>query len=250
MSVVIVIPSRYASTRLPGKPLIDICGKPMIQHVWEKARRIVSADRIIVATDDRRIYDTVMSFGGEALMTSDRHETGSDRLIEVASYIEGSLFINIQGDEPLIRPADIEQLITVMTHNPDIAVGTLCHEVSTLAALNPHSVKVVLDADDNALYFSRALIPYPQNPAVAGLTYYQHIGVYGYRRDVLLAYNAIPQPMLEKTEKLEQLRLLHSGYKIRVIRVESTGPGVDTQEGLEVVRGLLAGSGDVDAEAK
>lgn len=240
MRTVIVIPARYASSRLPGKPLADLLGKPMVQHVVERARRVGGVERVLVATDDRRILDAVVAFGGEAVLTREDHPSGTDRLAEVAASVEGDLFVNLQGDEPLIRPADIELLISGMRDNPAVDVGTLCHALPASEAADPNLVKVVLGASGDALYFSRAPIPFPREPAEGAASYLKHIGIYAYRRPVLAHYGTLPVPMIEQSEKLEQLRLLHAGYRIRVFQVAPTGPGVDTPEGLEEVRRRLA----------
>lgn len=240
MRVVIVIPARFGSSRLPGKPLIDLLGKPMIQHVVERASQVRSAERVIVATDDSRIMQAVHAFGAQALLTSTAHRSGTDRLLEVMESVPGDLYVNIQGDEPLVRPEDIEQLIAGMRADPSVAVGTLCHPLPAIEAGNPNTVKVVLDHRGDALYFSRAPIPYPRDDD-AEATYLKHVGVYAYRRAALERYGHLHQPMLERAEKLEQLRLLHAGVRVRAFQVAPTGPGVDTPECLERVRALLSG---------
>lgn len=237
--VAIVIPARYGSTRLPGKPLADILGKPMIQHVVERALEVAAADMVVVATDDERVYSAVSSFGGRVVMTSASHGSGTDRLGEVMQHVEADIYINMQGDEPLVRPGDIDALIEAMRADSAVRVATLCHEISAEESLNPNSVKVVLDAKGDALYFSRSPMPYPRDSAHA--KYLKHVGVYGYHRDVLREYASLNVPMLELSEKLEQLRLLYSGVGIRVVQVEPTGPGVDTPECLERVRAILSG---------
>jgi len=243
MQVVIVIPARYASKRLPGKPLLDILGKPMILHVADRARAVRSAQRVIVATDDERIANVVRGAGAEAMMTSPEHVTGTDRLVEVAGRVPGDLYINLQGDEPLIRPEDVETLITGMLADESVAVGTLCHRLSALEARDPNIVKVVLAENGNALYFSRAPIPHPRDDDDQA-TYLKHVGVYAFRRYVLERYGRIHQPMLEKAEKLEQLRLLYAGFRIRAFEVSPTGPGVDQPQCLERVRAMMSGLPD------
>ncbi|MEN5127981.1 3-deoxy-manno-octulosonate cytidylyltransferase [Pseudomonas alloputida] len=237
--VAIVIPARYGSTRLPGKPLADINGKPMVQHVYERALQVASAHVVVVATDDERVAEAVHSFGGKCVMTSPDHPSGTDRLAEVMGKIDADVYINLQGDEPLVRPKDIEALAAGMLEDGSINVGTLCHPIEKHEASNPNTVKVVLSNNGNALYFSRSTIPYPRDSEVA--TYLKHIGVYAYRREVLAEYATLPQPMIEHAEKLEQLRLLAAGYCIRAYIVEPTGPGVDTPECLEHVRALMSG---------
>ncbi len=236
----IVIPARYASTRLPGKPLADILGKPMVQHVYERALQVPQVHAVLVATDDARVADAVRAFGGRCVMTSPDHPSGTDRLAEVMTQVEADVYINLQGDEPLVRPADITKLAAGMWADPAVQVGTLCHPITTEEASNPNTVKVVLAANGDALYFSRAPIPYPRDGGDVA-RYLKHVGVYAYRREVLAAYAGLPQPMLEQAEKLEQLRLLVAGYRIRAFEVEPTGPGVDTPECLERVRALMAG---------
>lgn len=235
----IVIPARFASSRLPGKPLLDMLGKPMIQHVVERAREVAGIESVVVATDDLRVAQAIEMFGGQCIMTSPDHPTGTDRLVEVMQQIDADVYINLQGDEPLVRPADIELLVSGMQADPGIDVGTLCHPLPADEAINPNSVKVVLANNGDALYFSRSPIPYPRDAARA--TYLKHVGVYAYRRHVLQCFATLPPPMLEDAEKLEQLRLLAGGYRIRAFQVEPTGPGVDTPECLERVRAILGG---------
>ncbi len=237
--LVIVIPARHGSTRLPGKPLADILGKPMVQHVYERALQVPNVHAVLVATDDERVADAVRGFGGKCVMTSPDHPSGTDRLAEVMRQVDADIYINLQGDEPLVRPGDIAALAEGMWADPSAQVGTLCHPISTEEAANPNTVKVVLAANGDALYFSRSPIPYPRDAEVA--TYLKHVGVYAYRREVLAAYADLPQPMMEKAESLEQLRLLAAGLRIRAFQVEPTGPGVDTPECLEKVRALMAG---------
>jgi 3-deoxy-manno-octulosonate cytidylyltransferase (CMP-KDO synthetase) len=239
MKTVIVIPARYASVRLPGKPLADILGKPMIQHVYERALDVSGAELVVVATDDQRVVDAVEDFDGKAIMTSPDHASGTDRLVEVMGKLPADLYVNLQGDEPLVRPEDIELLINGMQTNPDIQVGTLCHLISADEAVNPNYVKVVLAKSGEALYFSRAPIPYPRKADAA--SYLKHVGIYAYRQKVLEGYSQIERPMLEKTEMLEQLRLMHAGIGIMAFRVAPTGSGVDTPECLERVRALMNG---------
>ncbi|WP_409263903.1 3-deoxy-manno-octulosonate cytidylyltransferase [Pseudomonas putida] len=237
--VAIVIPARYGSTRLPGKPLADIAGKPMVQHVYERALQVVNAEVVVVATDDERVAQAVRAFGGKCVMTSPDHPSGTDRLAEVMSQVDADIYINLQGDEPLVRPADIEALAAGMLADTNVNVGTLCHPIDTHEAGNPNTVKVVLATNGNALYFSRSPIPYPRDAEAA--TYLKHVGVYAYRRSVLAEYSYLPQPMMEHAEKLEQLRLMAAGYTIRAFVVDPTGPGVDTPECLEQVRAIMSG---------
>ncbi|WP_076342757.1 3-deoxy-manno-octulosonate cytidylyltransferase [Brachymonas chironomi] len=238
-SVVIVIPARYGSTRLPGKPLADIAGKPMIQHVHERALQVAGVDQVLVATDDERVASAVVAFGGRAVMTDPEHPSGTDRLAEVMRQVPAEIYVNLQGDEPLVRPQDIQKLVEGMLHDDSVAVGTLCHVIDADEALNPNTVKVVLADNGDALYFSRSPIPYPREAVEA--SYLKHVGVYAYRKQVLQQYAGLPQPMMERAEKLEQLRLMAAGLKIRAFLVEPTGPGVDTPECLERVRAIMQG---------
>lgn len=238
MSMIAVIPSRYASTRLPGKPLVDICGKPMVQHVYERVRRVSLFDEVLVATDDERIANAVEAFGGEACMTSPDCPSGSDRLIEVAKSHPADVYVNVQGDEPLVEPASIEKLARAMLDDPSLQMGTLCYPISAEQAQNPNLVKVVRAHNGNALYFSRSPIPFPRSGGIAP-QYFGHLGMYAYRREFLMNFGSLPYSPLENTEKLEQLRVLQAGIAIRVLEVEATGPGVDTPEDLEAVRRIL-----------
>lgn len=238
MSMIAVIPSRYASTRLPGKPLVDICGKPMVQHVYERVRRVSLFDEVLVATDDERIANAVEAFGGAACMTSPDCPSGSDRLIEVAKSHPADVYVNVQGDEPLVEPSSIEKLARAMLDDPSLQMGTLCYPISAEQAQNPNLVKVVRAHNGNALYFSRSPIPFPRSGGIAP-QYFGHLGMYAYRREFLMNFGSLPYSPLENTEKLEQLRVLQAGIAIRVLEVEATGPGVDTPEDLEAVRRIL-----------
>ncbi len=237
----IVIPARYASTRLPGKPLADILGKPMVQHVYERAMQVPGVHTVLVATDDERVNQAVQAFGGRCVMTSAAHPSGTDRLTEVMTQVKADIYINLQGDEPLVRPDDIAKLAAGMRADPALQVGTLCHLISAAEAVNPNTVKVVLATNGDALYFSRSPIPYVRDGGGDAARYLKHVGVYAYRRDMLAAYASLPQPMIEQAEKLEQLRLMAAGVRIRAFEVVPTGPGVDTPECLERVRALMAG---------
>lgn len=237
--VAVIIPARYGSSRLPGKPLADLLGKPMIQWVYEKALQVPSASHVAVATDDQRVFDTVQAFGGEVIMTSSDHSSGTDRLIEVMQHVSAQIYINLQGDEPLIRPEDVESLAQGMLADQHVEVGTLCHPVSPEEASNPNSVKVVLSHAGDALYFSRSPIPYPRESSKHP-GYLKHVGLYAYRREVLADYASLPASPLEQTEQLEQLRLLSAGAKIRAFQVAPTGPGVDTPECLEKVATIMS----------
>jgi 3-deoxy-manno-octulosonate cytidylyltransferase (CMP-KDO synthetase) len=235
--IIAIIPARYGSTRFPGKSLASIRDKPMVQWVYERTKRSTLLDRVIVATDDRRIYDVVTAFGGEAMMTSIKHTTGTDRIAEVAEKLDCAIVVNVQGDEPLIDPRMIDEAVQPLAADPSIAMGTLAKRITDPAeAVDPNVVKVVMDRKGYALYFSRAPIPWDRDhwagrTVLAGLTLdgprYKHIGLYVYRRDFLLAYAAMPQTALESIEKLEQLRALEHGHKIKVVITEHESFGVD-----------------------
>lgn len=241
MDITAIIPARYASTRLPGKPLLDISGKPMVQHVYERAKKAELVSRVIVATDDRRIFDAVERFGGRAVMTSESHKSGTDRLAEVAKGLDSDMIVNIQGDEPLIEPGMIDDAIRPLMEDGSIVMGSLKAEIRDETELNnPNVVKVVVDRNDFALYFSRYPIPYIRDDSPLSLLTgrFKHIGLYVYRRDFLLEYAGMPQTPLEEAEKLEQLRALENGYRIKVPTTRYQSIGVDTEEDLERVRRL------------
>ena len=242
MRTLCVIPARYASTRLPGKPLADICGKPMICRVLERASRAQKPEKVIVATDDERIYDAVRAEGGEALLTRADHPTGTDRLAEVAeAYPEVDLIVNVQGDEPLIEPSVIDDLIAPFEMDENLPMATVMVRMDDAAEqLNPNNVKVIVDKLGYALYFSRSLVPYPR--AAAGPVY-KHIGIYAYRRDFLLRYARLEPTPLEKAESLEQLRALENGYGIRVLETDCRFVGVDTSEDLALVNKIYREQG-------
>ena len=237
MRTLCVIPARYASTRLPGKPLADICGRPMICRVWERARRAEKPERVIVATDDQRIYDAVRKDGGEAMLTRADHPTGTDRLAEVAqAHAAVDLIVNVQGDEPLIEPSVIDELIALFEADENLQMATVMTRMEDEEEQkNPNNVKVVVDKLGYALYFSRSLLPYPR---AAAAPVYKHIGIYAYRRDFLLHYARLAPTPLEKAESLEQLRALENGYGIRVLETASRFIGVDTPEDLALVNRL------------
>lgn len=211
----------------------------MVQHVYERACLVAGVQCVLVATDDERVERVVQGFGGRCVMTSRDHPSGTDRLVEVMAQVPADIYVNLQGDEPLVRPQDVQMLVNGMLADREMAVATLCHPMEAGEALNPSAVKVVRAANGEALYFSRSPIPYPRDAAAA--SYFKHVGVYAYRREVLASYAALPQPAMEAAEKLEQLRLLASGLRIRTFVVEPTGPGVDTPACLERVRCLMEG---------
>jgi len=249
MGVTVVIPSRYASTRFPGKPLADLCGKPMIQWVYERSALCDLVNRVIVATDDDRIARAVESFGGDVVMTRSDHPTGTDRLAEVAAGLDDELIVNVQGDEPLIDPAMIEAAVAPLLADDTIPMGTLKTPLTSMDEFrNPNVVKVVTDRQGFALYFSRAPIPYQRDfndelkQRWQELATAKHIGLYVYRRDFLLQYPHLQATPLESQECLEQLRALEHGYRIRVAETKLVGQGVDTPEDLERVKVLLTTS--------
>ena len=237
MNAICIIPARYSSTRLPGKPLKDICGKPMICRVYERAKLAKFVNEVIVATDDERIFRAVEENNGRAMMTRADHKTGTDRLAEVAEkFPDVDVIVNVQGDEPLIEGALIDELIAQFD-DADLQMATVAVELDDESEMkNPNNVKVVVDKKNNALYFSRSLIPYPRN--IGKSKVFKHIGIYAYRRNFLLDYAKMPSTPLEETESLEQLRALENGYKIRVIKSDCKFIGVDTEEDLKRVNEL------------
>ena len=250
MRVTALIPARYASSRFPGKPLADILGKPMIQWVYERTLQAGSIARVIVATDDERIARAVREFGGEVAMTSPDHPTGTDRLAEVAASIETDLIVNVQGDEPLIDPRMIDQAVAPLRKNRGIPMGTLkCPLASMEEYRSANVVKVVTDRQGFALYFSRAPIPHPREFAgdlsgrLEELGAFKHVGLYVYRKDFLLTFAKLPPTPLENLEKLEQLRALEHGFRIRVVETRLTSQGVDTPDDLDRVVETLARAG-------
>ena len=239
--VVAVIPVRYASTRLPGKPLATIDGRPMVQHVWERTRVAPGVARTIVATDDERIAAAARAFGAEVAMTG-AHATGTDRLAEVAERLDADVVLNVQGDLPLVDPAALAACAASFRADPGLGMASLMTPIRDQREFtSPHVVKVVTAGDGTALYFSRSPIPYWRGPCPDGVLGWRHIGLYGYRRAVLLALAAAPRGRLERAEELEQLRALARGVRIRMIEVDSAPPEVDTAEDLDRVRRLLQG---------
>lgn len=238
MNTLCVIPARYASTRLPGKPLADIAGKPMIVRVYEQASKAKRLSGVIAAVDDEQVYEAVVSHGGRAMMTAKNHPTGTDRLAEVAAaHPEAELIINVQGDEPLIEPDLIDALAAAFDEDEELQMATVKSPMTDGDEMkNPNNVKVVTDKNGYALYFSRSLLPYPREDT--GVTVYKHIGIYAYKRDFLLRYAKMEPTALERTESLEQLRALENGYKIKVIETDFRFVGVDTPEDLAEVNRL------------
>jgi 3-deoxy-manno-octulosonate cytidylyltransferase (CMP-KDO synthetase) len=257
--VVVIIPARYNATRFPGKPLAKLKGKPIIQHVYENASRASLADTVMVATDDRRIFDTVTDFGGSAVMTIGSHESGTDRIAEAAAEIDCEYVINVQGDEPFIEPDMIDDVANLLYNDDKASISTLVKKVTDLdEILSPHVVKAVMDDQDYAIYFSRAPIPYHRDEWSTQNTEhrtqntdlkktvelriqetdndsfycYKHIGIYGYRKEALVKFSSLKQCRLEKIEKLEQLRALNAGMKIKVKETGFDTFGIDTLEDL------------------
>jgi len=232
-----VIPARYESSRFPGKPLASIAGKTMLQHVWERARCARTLNRTIIATDDERILREARRFGANARMTRADHASGSDRAAEVAAVDGARVIVNIQGDEPLIDPAAIDAAVEGLLEAGDAPMGTLKKRIENPAELcNPNVVKVVTDHEGNAIYFSRSPIPYVRDGAAA---HYKHVGLYVYRKDFLLGYSNLKKGPLEEAERLEQLRALENGFKIRVVETGYESLGVDTPEDLQRVSAIV-----------
>lgn len=241
-TVLAVIPARYASTRLPGKPLALLAGRPMIQHVFDRVRRARSITRVLVATDDEKVLRAVQQFGGEAVLTRSDHRSGTERLAEVAVRHPADIYVNIQADEPLIEPTAIDSAVESLAAQEDALIATLRTRIRTPEdLLSPGVIKVVVDFDENALYFSRAPIPWVrESEDNARATHWKHLGIYLYRRSALLDYPALPPGELETLERLEQLRWLENGYKIRVFETTHDSIGVDTPEDLARVEKILA----------
>ncbi len=244
MKAIGVIPARYKSTRLPAKPLADILGKPMIQHVYENAKKARGLDSVVVATDDERIVAAVKAFGGAVVMTDPDHASGTDRVAEVAAGSDAALVVNIQGDEPLLDPAMIDECVQALKdalEQGDVGMSTMAKRVGEDVFHDPSVVKLVRDARGRALYFSRSLIPYPRY-RTSSFGVFEHIGLYAYTRECLERLSKLPPGELEEIEKLEQLRALENGISIQVAetKCESELVSVDTQEDLERVRQILS----------
>jgi len=229
MKVIGVIPARLDSTRFPAKVLADLWGKPIIQHVYERARKAKRLDEVLIATDDEKIFDTAKKFGAEVVITSKKHLTGTDRVSEAVKKNNAEIVINIQADVPLISPLMIDRVAEVLSDNSTLVMATLMKKIEKKEEFyNPNVVKVVIDKQGFALYFSRSPIPYLKDNFVS----YKHIGVYGYRKDFLLTFVQLPRSPLEKIENLEQLRVLENGYKIKMIETDYELIEVDTKEDL------------------
>jgi len=242
MKVIGIIPARYASTRFPGKPLVDLKGKPMIQRVYEGAAACKSLDSVIVATDDQRIYDAVKAFGGNVEMTSESHPSGTDRCGEVAAKYDADVFVNVQGDEPLVNPGQIDTLCSAF-EDATVSIATLGHtQVSPNDLGDVNRVKVVCDTKGNALYFSRSPIPSTDRSSEevkANFPFMRHIGLYAYRKETLQELVQLKPCALEQMEALEQLRWMYFGYEIRVIPTDIETPNIDTPEDLDQVMDAL-----------
>jgi 3-deoxy-manno-octulosonate cytidylyltransferase (CMP-KDO synthetase) len=240
--IVGLIPARLAATRLPNKPLIEIAGQPMIRHVWERARSAAGLSAVAFATPDLEIKQAAEAFGAQAIMTSAAHRSGTDRLAEAATLLDlpdHAIVVNIQGDEPLLNPAGIEAVVALLLADSALPMASLMCPCPPEDRDNPDCVKVVTAANGDALYFSRARIPFPRN--ATDTIPMQHVGLYAYRRDFLATFASLAPTPLERTESLEQLRVLENGYRIRMASVEQAPIGVDTPEDLERVRALLTG---------
>ncbi|WP_047381275.1 MULTISPECIES: 3-deoxy-manno-octulosonate cytidylyltransferase [unclassified Cetobacterium] len=237
-----VIPARYESTRLPRKPLKDICGHTMIEWVYKRAMKS-NLDRVVVATDSQEVFDVVKNFGGDVIMTDTNHLNGTSRIAEVCDKItDYDVVINIQGDEPLIEADMINSLIEVFKQENDLKMATLKHKLNKKEDIeNPNFVKVITDKKDYAIYFSRSVIPYPRNENLD--IYFKHVGIYGYKREFVLEYSKLESTPLENSESLEQLRVLENGYRIKVLETPYEIIGVDTAEELERVRKYILEKG-------
>jgi 3-deoxy-manno-octulosonate cytidylyltransferase (CMP-KDO synthetase) len=253
MKIICIIPARYGSTRFEGKPLSDICGKPMIQHVYERVLKSDTVSYAAVATDDERIFAAVMKFGGNVIMTSSEHRSGTDRIAEAVSAIDGvedsDVIVNIQGDQPIFEPAQIDDVASPLLRDRSINMCTLIYRIKREEEItHPNAVKVVFDRDNFALYFSRATVPYVRGNNTRVL-YYKHHGIYAYRKSFLETFTGLEEGYLEKLEALEQLRAMEHGYRIKVVETAYDSVEVDTLEELERVRRIVAG-GQTKAERK
>jgi 3-deoxy-manno-octulosonate cytidylyltransferase (CMP-KDO synthetase) len=248
--VLAIIPARYASTRLPGKPLVVLGGKTMIERVWQRVALAHSVTRVVVATDDERVLNAVRAFGGDAVMTRATHRSGTERAAEVAAgpLGQGSIrfVVNVQGDEPLLDPAGIDAAIEALDSESEIGVATLAVPIAvTSEIMDPNVVKTVLDFEDRALYFSRAPIPWVRDrEGLVHARHLKHLGLYAFRRDTLLEFPTLPAGVLERLEQLEQLRWLENGYSIRVVETMNDSVGVDVPEDVARVEALLRAAGE------
>lgn len=253
MKIICIIPARYESSRFEGKPLSDICGKPMIQHVYERVLKSDAVSYAAVATDDERISAAVTKFGGNVIMTSSEHRSGTDRIAEAVSAVDGvedsDLIVNIQGDQPIFEPSQIDEVAGPLLMDRSIDMCTLIYRIKREEEItHPNAVKVVFDRDNFALYFSRATIPYVRG-SNTNISYYKHHGIYAYRKSFLVTFTGLEEGYLEKLEALEQLRAIEHGYRIKVVETAYDSVEVDTLEELERVRKIVAG-GQTKAEEK
>ncbi|MBU0549448.1 MAG: 3-deoxy-manno-octulosonate cytidylyltransferase [Candidatus Omnitrophica bacterium] len=240
MEVIGVIPARYSSTRFAGKVLADINGKPMIQHVWERAKKALLLDEVIIACDEEEVLNVGREFGANCLMTAKGHLSGSDRITEIVGSLDVKIIVNIQADEPLIQPLMIDSLVDALQSDDSVNMATIMKRIEHPEEVkNPNIVKVITDKDNFALYFSRAPIPFRAKNSEIEPVYYKHVGLYAYTKDFLFTYKNIPPSALEAAEKLEQLRVLEGGLRIKVIETKFETIGVDTPEDLERVRQIL-----------
>jgi 3-deoxy-manno-octulosonate cytidylyltransferase (CMP-KDO synthetase) len=239
--VLAVVPARYASTRFPGKPLAAIAGRPMIQHVVERVRKAKLVSRVVVATDDARIKSVVEAFGAEAILTRADHANGTDRVAEVAARVSAEIYVNVQGDEPLIDPGTVDAVISAMLEDESVQIATPCVAIEEPKdIMDPNVVKVVRDFDGNGIYFSRAPIPWVRDTnANVKAQHWKHLGLYGYRREAVLEYQTLPPGDLERVEQLEQLRWLENGFRIRVAETDYDAVSVDVPSDIERVEKLL-----------
>jgi 3-deoxy-manno-octulosonate cytidylyltransferase (CMP-KDO synthetase) len=236
VNVLGVIPARYASVRYEGKVLADILGKPMVQHVWEAAKKAKTLDDVVVACDDEKIFKAVAGFGGKAVMTARAHTSGTERIAEVVGDIDVKIVVNIQGDEPLLHPSMIDDAVYPLLSDKSLGVTTLMKRIEEESEVaDPNVVKVVVDKKGHALYFSRCPIPFVRDEEPGMRVHYKHIGLYAYVKEFLFTYKNLPPSKLEKLEKLEQLRILENGFSIRVLETKYETIGVDTREDLEKV---------------
>jgi 3-deoxy-manno-octulosonate cytidylyltransferase (CMP-KDO synthetase) len=244
VQVVCIIPSRYESTRFPGKPLADLCGKSMIRHVYERVLRATSVHFAAVATDDERIFAAVQAFGGRVVMTSPRHRSGTDRIAEAVEALElkdDAIVVNVQGDQPLFEPSQVDEVVGPLMEDQSVPMSTLIYRIVRPEEItHPNAVKVVFDSRLFALYFSRATVPFVRDGKKRA-DYYKHHGIYAYRRAFLRTFTALPEGVLERLESLEQLRALEHGHRIRVVVTPHDSVEVDTPEELERVRRLITG---------
>jgi len=246
MQAIGIIPARYESTRFPGKVLADLLGKPLIQYVWEEALKARRLDDLVVATDDERVVKAVEGFGGRAVMTARGYRSGTDRIAEVANPVDAQIVVNIQADEPLISASMIDELVDCLIQDPELPMASLIYKIKDMHELiDSNVVKVVKDVNSYALYFSRSVIPHLRNalPESDALSFYKHLGIYAYTKDFLFTFTNLSVGQLEKAEKLEQLRALEHGYKIKLVETGVDTIGVDTAQDLEKVKMHLLKSG-------